>query len=65
MKNQSFLLSLLFVGLIAYSCNKDVQTHIGYDSYEWASEDLDGGDWQQVVIPADKNFDVRHRLNPV
>lgn len=58
MKKQSFLLSTLLLGFIAFSCNKDVQSHVSYNSYEWASEDLDGGEWLQVVIPKDKNFDV-------
>ena len=58
MKQQSTLIVTLLSCILVLSCNKDTQTHISYNSYEWVSDDLDGGDWLQVVIPADKTFDI-------
>lgn len=58
MKKQSYFPLICLLAFLVTSCNKDVQSHTSFDSYEWSSEDLDGGNWLQVVIPADKNFDT-------
>ncbi|WP_111670903.1 phosphatase PAP2 family protein [Algoriphagus litoralis] len=47
----AFLLSLA-------SCNKDLQTELAFDNYEFASLDENGGNWQPILIPAGAAIEI-------
>ncbi|TNF39601.1 MAG: phosphatase PAP2 family protein [Cytophagales bacterium] len=48
---KKYILSFLCLGLLGlFSCEKDLQTELPFQSYEFASRDENGGNWKPILI---------------
>ncbi|WBL43134.1 phosphatase PAP2 family protein [Algoriphagus halophytocola] len=52
------LLSILFVFLVMASCNKDLNTELRYESYEFSGIDEDAGDWKPILISHGSELEI-------
>lgn len=52
MKNKLyFLVVLLGLSTLTYSCIEDLPTNYEFNGYEFAEMDLDAGDWNLILFP--------------
>lgn len=51
MRNKTYRFALVFgMLLLGVSCQKDIPTQLGFDSYTYTGTDENGGEWQPVLL---------------
>ena len=50
MKKYFLFLLLPLAFLLFFSCEKELPNHLTFDSYEYATSDETGGDWEPVYL---------------
>ncbi|MFD2606405.1 vanadium-dependent haloperoxidase [Euzebyella marina] len=52
------LVSLTVVWATLFSCEKDIPTNLGFESYEFSGMDTDGGDWQPILLENAESIEI-------
>lgn len=55
-KHLPYILYLSLFGIL--SCNKDLQTELPYESYEYASLDENGGNWKPILLTSGAEISI-------
>ena len=52
------LVWLTVVWATLFSCEKDIPTNLGFESYEFSGMDTDGGDWKPILLENAESIEV-------
>lgn len=56
---KKYITYLAFACLFAVvACQKDLPTELAFESYEYASLDVNGGNWKPILIPAGSDLEI-------
>lgn len=49
---------ITFVSLIFTACNRELPTYMKYDSYDYASNDDEGGNWKPILLSSNEQIKI-------
>lgn len=56
LRNKRYIFLILAASLTA--CKKDLPRHLAYDSYDYSSADVDGGDWTPILLSSGEEVSI-------
>lgn len=64
MRNIKYLLLTVAVTFFFISCEKDLSTQLSFDSYIFASTDVNGGNWKPVLLSSGDEISIPQPTDP-